>query len=360
MKLRISTVLLTTALLLTTATQPAQAKSFTDVPESHWAHGPIDTISDQGIINGYPDGTYKLNQSVTRAQAAKILALATKTKPTHNFAPDFKDVTPAHGAYDHIRALTERGIFNNGETFNPNASLTRGQMAKIITLAYDIKVDDNDLISFSDVKKINGYHSYITTIAELGITTTEQGGQFKPNDPVSRAHMAAFIQRAIEFDAKRKSGEIYYDQAQQKYVERVYSIPEPPPSQMDDSLAAQTINLVNNERQQQNLAALKQDNALSAIAQTKAEDMAKNNYFAHNSPTFGSVGDMLDHFQYDWSAYGENIAKGYTSAETVVEGWMESPGHRANILQSRFTNIGTGYATDKNGTTYWVHMFSTK
>ncbi|WP_060207158.1 S-layer homology domain-containing protein [Sporosarcina koreensis] len=360
MKLRMQTALLTTALLLTPAIQPAQAASFTDVPKSHWAYEPIDAISDLGIINGYPDGTYKLNQPVTRAQAAKIVALATKTKPTQNFTPDFNDVTPAHGAYDHIRALTERGIFNNGESFNPNASLTRGQMAKIITLAYNITVDDNDLVTFSDVRKINGYHSYITTIAELGITTTEQGGEFKPNDPVSRAHMAAFIQRAIEFDAKRKSGEIYYDQAQQKYVEKVYSIPEPPPSQMDDAQAAQTINLVNNERQQQNLAALKQDKALSAIAQAKAEDMAQKNYFAHNSPTYGSVGNMLDHFKYDWTAYGENIAKGYTTAKTVVQGWMDSPGHRANILQSRFTNIGIGYATDQNGTTYWVHIFATK
>ncbi|MCG7343964.1 S-layer homology domain-containing protein [Sporosarcina sp. ACRSL] len=360
MKLRIQAALLTTALLLTPAIQPAQAASFTDVPKSHWAHDPIDVISDLGIINGYPDGTYKLNQPVTRAQAAKIVALATKTKPTHSFTPDFKDVTPAHGSYDHIRALTERGIFNNGEAFNPNASLTRGQMAKIITLAYNIIVDDNDEISFSDVKKINGYHSYITTIAELGITTTAQGGEFKPNDPVSRAHMAAFIHRAIEFDNKRKTGEIYYDQAQRKYVEKVYSIPEPPPAQMDESLAVQTINLVNKERQQQNLATLKQDDELSAIAQIKAEDMAKNNYFAHNSPTYGTVGNMLDQFGYDWMGYGENIAKGYTTAETVVQGWMESPGHRANILQSHFTNIGTGYATDQNGTTYWVHMFSTK
>lgn len=360
MKLRIPTALLATVLLLTPAIQPAQAATFTDVPESHWAHDPIDAISDLGIINGYPDGTYKLNQPVTRAQAAKIVALATKTKPTHNFTPYFKDVTPEHGSYDHIRALTERGIFNNGEAFNPNASLTRGQMAKIITLAYNIIVDDNDLISFSDVKKINGYHSYITTIAELGITTTEQGGQFNPNDPVSRAQMAAFIHRAIEFDEKRKTGEIYYDQAQQKYVEKVYSIPEPPPSQMDDTLAAQTINLVNEEREQQNIAALQEDKELSAIAQTKAEDMAKNNYFAHNSPTYGTVGNMLDHFSYDWSAYGENIAKGYTTAKTVVQGWMESPGHRANILQSRFTHIGTGYATDQNGNPHWVHMFSAK
>ncbi|WP_432363765.1 S-layer homology domain-containing protein [Sporosarcina sp. UB5] len=360
MKLKFATALLTTALILTPATKPAEAATFTDVPTTHWAYYAIDAISNEGIINGYPDGTYKLNQPVTRAQAAKIVALATKTKPTQNFTPDYKDVTPAHGAYDHIRALTERGIFNNSEAFNPNASLTRGQMAKMITLAYDIIVDDNDLITFSDVRKINGYYSYITTIAELGITTTEQGGEFKPNDPVSRAHMAAFIHRAIEFDNKRKTGEIYYDYTEQKYVEKEYSIPEPPPSQMDDAQAALTINLVNNERRQQNLATLTEDKSLSAIAQAKAEDMANNNYFAHNSPTYGTVGDMLDHFNYNWTAYGENIAKGYTTAETVVQGWMESPGHRANILQSRFTNIGTGYATDENGIVHWVHLFSAK
>jgi hypothetical protein len=67
MKLRIPATLLTTALLLTPAIQPAQAASFTDVPKSHWAHDPIVVISDMGIINGYPDGTYKLNQPVTRA-----------------------------------------------------------------------------------------------------------------------------------------------------------------------------------------------------------------------------------------------------------------------------------------------------
>jgi uncharacterized protein YkwD len=52
--------------------------------------------------------------------------------------------------------------------------------------------------------------------------------------------------------------------------------------------------------------------------------MANNNYFAHNSPTYGTVGNMLDHFGYDWMGYGENIAKGYTTAETVVRGWISS------------------------------------
>ncbi|QTD40800.1 S-layer homology domain-containing protein [Sporosarcina sp. Te-1] len=360
MKLRIQATALAATLALATLTAPAQAATFQDVPKSHYAYEAIDVLSDKGIVGGYPDGTYGINQPVTRAQAAKIIALAAGMKPSANFQPDFQDVSPAHGSYQHIRALTERGIFNNSEHFNPNAPLTRGQMAKIITLAYDIIVDDNDLITFRDVNRLNGYKGYITTIAELGITTTAQGEAFKPNDDVTRAQMAAFVKRAMDFDAKRKSGEIYYDKTQQKYVDKTYSIPEPPPAVKDDTFAADTIKLVNKERASQKLAALKVDTALNKIAQTKAEDMVKNNYFAHLSPTYGSVGTMLDTFKYSWTAYGENIAKGYTSPNSAVEGWMSSKGHRANILQSKFTNIGAGYSTDADGTTYWVHIFTAK
>ncbi|MBD7984598.1 S-layer homology domain-containing protein [Sporosarcina sp. Sa2YVA2] len=358
MKKHILTTALAATLLITTTT--AQAKSFIDVPTTHWAHAPIDTISNAGLINGYDDGTYRLNHPVTRAQSAKIVALAINAKPTDDYKLAFKDVTQAHGSYNHIKALTQRGVFPNTETFNPNAPLKREDMAKMIAVAYNIILDDNDLISFKDVNKSNANYKYITAIAELNITTTKQGGEFLPTEPVTRAQMAAFVTRAMEFDAKRKTGEIYYDKTKKQYVEKIYTIPEAPPVAMEEPYALQSINLVNKERQQHKLTQLTHDKALTAIAQKKAEDMAKNNYFAHQSPTYGSVGQMLDRYKYDWTAYGENIAKGYTTSASVVDGWMNSPGHRANVLQSKFTNIGSGYATDKDGTTYWVHMFSKK
>ena len=347
-------------LLLGTTSLQAQAKSFIDVPATHWAHAPIDTISNAGLISGYDDGTYRLNHPVTRAQSAKIVALAVKAKPTDDYILAYKDVTQAHGSYNHIKALTQRGVFPNSEAFHPNTPLKRGEMAKMIAISYNITLDDNDLISFKDVNKKDSNQPYITAIAELGITTTKQGGEFLPDEPVSRAHMAAFVTRAMEFDAKRKTGEIYYDTVKKQYVEKVYSIPESPPVAMVDSFATKTITLVNKERQTKQVAKLSHDKALSAIAQKKAEDMANNNYFAHQSPTFGSVGQMLDRFKYDWTAYGENIAKGYTTADSVVAGWVNSPGHYKNIMERTFTNIGSGYATDKDGTTYWVHIFSKK
>ncbi|MFS0576679.1 S-layer homology domain-containing protein [Sporosarcina sp. 179-K 3D1 HS] len=336
-----------------------QAASFSDVPRNHWAYEAIDQMSERGLINGYPDGTYRLNNPVTRAQAAKIVALAIGAKASPNFKTRFQDVGPAHGSYNYIRALTERGIFNDADQFRPNDPLTRAQMAKILTLGYEIIVDDNDFIRFRDVTKQSQYYGYITTIAELGITTTPPGGTFQPNDQLSRAHMAAFIQRAMEFEAKRQKGLIHYDQAQKLYIETNSPVTKPPVAKLADN-ASKTMELVNEQRTKQGGKPLTHDRELSKVAQAKAEDMAKNDYFSHTSPTYGSVEDMLSRFNYKWTAYGENIAMGYTTPVDVITGWMNSTGHRANILKAEFTHIGSGYATNAQGTTYWVHQFSRK
>jgi uncharacterized YkwD family protein len=116
--------------------------------------------------------------------------------------------------------------------------------------------------------------------------------------------------------------------------------------------------LVNIERQKNGVPALTLDSSISNVARTKSKDMAVNNYFSHQSPTYGMAGDMLRQFGINWSAWGENIASGQKTPEAVVTAWMNSPGHRANILSTNFSNIGVGYATNSNGTAYWTQMFT--
>ncbi|MDF2678672.1 MAG: hypothetical protein K0Q97_3026 [Bacillota bacterium] len=118
------------------------------------------------------------------------------------------------------------------------------------------------------------------------------------------------------------------------------------------------VELVNIERQKNGLAALTMDSSVSNVARTKSKDMATNNYFAHQSPTYGSAGNMLTQFGVNWSAWGENIAYGQRTPEAVVTAWMNSSGHRANILNTSFTKIGVGYATKSDGTPYWTQMFT--
>ncbi len=123
------------------------------------------------------------------------------------------------------------------------------------------------------------------------------------------------------------------------------------------SQTAQVVALTNQERNSQGLSSLKSNSELNKLAQMKAEDMANNNYFSHTSPTYGSAFDMMNTYGVSYRTAGENIAKGQKTAEAVMTGWMNSSGHRANILNSSYTEIGVGYAKDSNGTTYWVQIF---
>ena len=119
----------------------------------------------------------------------------------------------------------------------------------------------------------------------------------------------------------------------------------------------QVVNLVNQERAAAGLSALTVNAKLAGMAEKKAEDLRDNHYFDHNSPVYGSPFDMMRQFGISYKSAGENIAKGQRTPEEVMNGWMNSPGHRANILNSSYTEIGVGYVTDGSGTGYWVQEF---
>lgn len=121
-----------------------------------------------------------------------------------------------------------------------------------------------------------------------------------------------------------------------------------------DTAAEKVLELTNANRRASGLKDLKLDAELCRVAQAKADDMAAKGYFSHQSPTYGSPSDMLKAFGVSYRYMGENIAKGYDSAEKVVQGWMNSSGHRANILNGNFTALGVGYnSTAKT----WVQIF---
>lgn len=116
--------------------------------------------------------------------------------------------------------------------------------------------------------------------------------------------------------------------------------------------ATQVVKLVNAERAKSGLSALTSDALLDKVAVAKVKDMSNNNYFDHQSPTYGSPFDMMKQFGVTYSYAGENIAKGQKTPQEVVTAWMNSEGHRANILSKNFTHIGVGYY---NG--YWAQEF---
>lgn len=137
--------------------------------------------------------------------------------------------------------------------------------------------------------------------------------------------------------------------------------PEPPnkPELPQDQAAAfenEVLNLVNIERGRNQLTPLKMDENVRKVAREKSRDMSVNNYFSHTSPTYGSPFDMLKQFGISYKRAAENIAQGYTSPQAVVTGWMNSDGHRKNILNPDLTHIGVGYYSLGN---YWTQLFIT-
>lgn len=122
------------------------------------------------------------------------------------------------------------------------------------------------------------------------------------------------------------------------------------------SYAEQVVELVNKERAAEGLSALKLDKTVAAAAQVRAQEIETS--FSHTRPSGKSFSTALTDAGVSYKGAGENIAWGQKTPEEVVEGWMNSSGHRANILNSKYTTIGVGYYQNANGTNYWSQLFT--
>ncbi len=139
------------------------------------------------------------------------------------------------------------------------------------------------------------------------------------------------------------------------YPGQVLNIPA-----LSDTVTAyekEVIRLVNEERAKNGLSALTYNWELARVARMKSQDMHDNRYFSHTSPVYGSPFQMLTSFGIRYRSAGENIARGQRTPRAVVDAWMNSAGHRANILNASFTEIGVGYVAAGN---YWTQIFIRK
>jgi len=166
--------------------------------ESHHFYDSVTSLASRGIVKGFADGTFKPNQSVTRGQVASVLAqtLGLDTKNVGN--PGFKDVKVTNPHYGAIAALVKAGIVEgyNDKTFKPGEPLTRAHMAKIISVGFDlekVKLTNNP---FKDVKAEHWYADYVQALITNEITTGKTPTTFEPNAYVTRGQMASFIVRS--------------------------------------------------------------------------------------------------------------------------------------------------------------------
>ncbi|MGE7696014.1 S-layer homology domain-containing protein [Lysinibacillus sp. NPDC094177] len=207
----------------------AATSPFTDIDQYSSHYDNILKLYSQGAISGYADKTFRPNQSVTRGQAAKMLATVLKLDLKNVQDPYFKDVPKSSEYYKYIAALQNAGImsgYSNG-TFMPNEVITRGQLAKILVLGFKFEVASNYNHSFNDVTSQTSNAIYIQTLVDLKITEGTTPVTFSPYNVVTRGQIASFIVRSQEKKGNATSFKITGVEDDIVYINaEPYSVPE--------------------------------------------------------------------------------------------------------------------------------------
>ncbi|WP_082389551.1 InlB B-repeat-containing protein [Lysinibacillus sp. ZYM-1] len=160
----------------------------------HWAKEMIEDLASQGIITGYPDGSFHPNETIKRHHMALLFIRAFEFEPIREVV-SFSDVSTNHPSYEAIMSLQQAGIVDGSKgEFHPNNSLTRAEMAKIVALA--LGIEPGGTSTFQDVSTTHWSYAYIAALEELGIVLGDKG-KFKPDEPVTRAQFVAMINRAL-------------------------------------------------------------------------------------------------------------------------------------------------------------------
>lgn len=185
------------ASLVVTNGVSASEKAFKDVSIYFWAKPNINHLVELGAIDGLEDGTFGIGKNVTRAQVSKIIVESLNLEPVTSNNKTFTDVRTDHWAKDYIETLSSNGIIDGYEdgTFQPNKKLTRGQMAKILSNSFELKEQANK--RFKDVPKSHWTYEYVMKLSKSGMTTGYDDNTYRPNNAVTREQMVVFVSRGI-------------------------------------------------------------------------------------------------------------------------------------------------------------------
>ena len=342
-------------------TAPALAAGFTDVPDSHWASGYIQRAYEEDWVHGMGGGKYAPAGTLTRAQ---FLTMVTNAF----FSDDLDKVSVPDGSpwYAACWSVAQANGLQTGTSMERLSDLTdsvsRYDMAQVIvnTLSGEgISASDSEaraaqaaIRDWSGVPA--GYRDAVSGAYALGILNG-RNGSFDGTATMNRAEAATVLCRMDDAISGAQTPDTQKPDTQK---------PETQPPAQDAStpeeLAAEVVRLVNVERAKEGLAPLGTYDSLTKAAQIRAPEIVT--LFSHDRPDGTSCFTAMDQTGAKKGAYtwGENIAAGNATAAATVEQWMNSPGHRANILNAKFTHIGVGYQHSAGSTYghYWVQMFT--
>lgn len=378
-------------LYLLVSNQVLAEDSFKDM-KGHWADVYVCDMVSEGYIDGYPDNTFKPDRRITKAETGKILCEMFDL-PEIEHINRFDDVSENdwYFRYAHSAEMLLDDTWNS--TFCGNEDVKRLSAALAIARLWciDYSADSGsskiyaDYESDSYVDYVSNKNGLISAMTDLGIMNGK-GNEFAPDDSLTRAELCAILMRTMKrygmpqeshLDSyKRKiidyfNNDIVVEPTPEPVIwfpdepvwtsEPIYEpicTPEPAETIDIETYRKRVIDLVNFERTAVGVSELSEDSELDKIAQAHSEDMVVNNFFDHINLNGESPFDRMRRFGVTYMYAAENIAYGQNSPEEVVETWMNSEGHKQNILSNKYNHIGVGVAQNERGIIYWTQTFT--
>lgn len=383
---KLASAMIILTLSATAVAFPAEAKTFSDVPQSHWAYSVIDEASDDGIMNAKAAGVFAPNATLTRAEYATML---------YNLAPESDVMKLVHGSTadnglydvdgnawyaDTVSWAVARGVFkNNGGSFSPNRTITREEMA-VATYEFLHKYCDGKFVLDSIYKGFTDDAAFSSSanrdkvyiLVNNGIIAGKSDGSFDPQGSLTRAEAAAMAVRVADIVASEAPADTLEMSAEQTLASGSAQI---------TSDEKNFIDLLNNERASVGVHQLKVSPLLMEAAEIRAREVVEkcasitydefcsyDSSFFHarldGSRAYTVLDDVMDNSTTLLSSrisYGENLARRWgTKPFSPQEGFnclMTSQAHVDNMLDSMYDYVGVAHYSDGQHAV-WVQVFA--
>lgn len=383
---KLASAMIILTLSATAVANPAEAKTFSDVPQSHWAYSVIDEASDDGIMNGKAAGVFAPNATLTRAEYATML---------YNLAPESDVMKLVHGSTadnglydvdgnawyaDTVSWAVARGVFkNNDGSFSPNRTITREEMA-VATYEFLHKYCDGKFVLDSIYKGFTDDAAFsasanrdkVYILVNNGIIAGKSDGSFDPQGSLTRAEAAAMAVRVADIVASEAPADTLEMSAEQTLASGSAQI---------TSDEKNFIDLLNNERASVGVHQLKVSPLLMEAAEIRAREVVEkcasitydefcsyDSSFFHarldGSRAYTVLDDVMDNSTTLLSSrisYGENLARRWgTKPFSPQEGFnclMTSQAHVDNMLDSMYDYVGVAHYSDGQHPV-WVQVFA--
>lgn len=335
----------------------AQASGFTDMT-NHWASSFVQSAAEAGLMSGVGNNKFSPDKVMTYGEFAVVVV-----NGAFGGEVIFTD-SDSHWADPYLNVLRQNGLFNSatGESVISvtstwqDQSISREDAATVIARLMDSGNFSSGTSTtgsnLSDLSKLStGQKQDVRDMIANGIMTGA-GSSFGVGNSLTRAESCVMISSMLQKNVIKTMSDTSTSTTTPNTETTTNTVDF---ATKQAEYIAEVFRLVNEERAKVGLSAYTWNDTLMEAAQFKTDEMEELNYLSHTSPIYGDFSGIINLFLTNYGASAENIAGAYSSPAAVMDGWMNSSGHKAAILSQTYTQIGIGYSGN-----YWTQQFTSK